>query len=470
MLKKLRKQKTKKMIWVILAVLILPAFILWGSGSMVRSKQESAYAGKIFGRNISFLEYHDAAEAVRNQMILQFGDAYSEVQKSLDMEALAWDRLILLAEAKKRRIGAGDREIIEAIQKYPLFQRKAKFDERLYLEMLQYVFRAQPRLFEEQIRQNLILSKLYQKLTQGITLTDQEITEEYRKLNEQVSVYYLAALPSEFTKDIAAADEELKNYFSRNQLRFKQPPTFNMEYVSWAEDDKDINAIKNKVQALILKKDNFAKTAAQLGLKVQETGLFAQSDPIPGIGWSEQILALLADAKKGELLPVIQADKNYYLIRLKDKLEPYVPQLEAIKDKVRGALIKEKANEIARAKLETCLKELNKPSAISLEQAARNYGLKSGVTAPFTYSSYIEGIGISDSFWLNASSLKEGALSGIIELPSGFYAIRLKNRTPIDEKKFTAEIEEFRRKLLQQKKEESFAKLVRDLRKNSQRF
>jgi hypothetical protein len=336
--------------------------------------------------------------------------------------------------------------------------------------MLKYVFRTQARLFEEQIRQNLVLFKLYQKVTEGITLADKETTQEYRKLNEQVSVYYLAALPAEFAKDIAAGDEEVKNYFSRNQLQFKQPPSFDIEYVSWTEDAKDINAIKNKAESLILKKDNFAKAARELGFQVKETGLFAQTDPIPGIGWSAQILSLLEEAKKGELLPVIQADKYYYLIKLKERKEPYIPQLETVKDKVKEALVKEKANETAKAKLETCLKELNKPGAISLEQAARNYGLKSGVTAPFTYSSYIEGIGISDSFWLNAQDLKEGQLSGVIELPSGFYAVRLKSRTPVDEKKFAAEKEAFAQKLLLQKKEEYFANLMRDLRKKSQKF
>ena len=112
MLKKLRKKKTAKKIWIILIVLIMPAFVLWGFGSFIRGKQDSPYLGIIFGRKISFLEYKDALDAVRNQAIIQFGDNFQEIEKNLNLESQAWERLLLLAEAKKRKISASDREVI----------------------------------------------------------------------------------------------------------------------------------------------------------------------------------------------------------------------------------------------------------------------------------------------------------------------------------------------------------------------
>ena len=97
MLKKLRNKKTAKKVWIILAILIIPAFVLWGSGSLIRSKQEATYAGRIFGRNISFLEYRDALDAVKNTAIMQFGDNFPEIEKVLNLESQAWMRIILLS-------------------------------------------------------------------------------------------------------------------------------------------------------------------------------------------------------------------------------------------------------------------------------------------------------------------------------------------------------------------------------------
>ncbi len=116
MLKALRNKKTRKNIFIFLAIIIIPAFAFWGLGGALRSKQESAYAGKIFGKNISFLEYKDALDAVKNTAIIQFGDNFAELQKQLNLDGQAWERLILLYEARKifkNSFLAEDLEILE---------------------------------------------------------------------------------------------------------------------------------------------------------------------------------------------------------------------------------------------------------------------------------------------------------------------------------------------------------------------
>ncbi|MDD4894741.1 MAG: hypothetical protein PHW54_05450, partial [Candidatus Omnitrophica bacterium] len=61
-----------------------------------------------------------------------------------------------------------------------------------------------------------------------------------------------------------------------------------------------------------------------------------------------------------------------------------------------------------------------------------------------------------------------GAFSNIIQMPSGFYIIKLKSRICVNEKKFSDEKSEFARKMLQQKKEELFSGLLEDLKRKSQ--
>ncbi len=183
MLKILRSKKLAKKIWIALAIMVLPAFLLWGLGSALNSKKESAYVGQIFGSKISFLNYKEALDAVKNTAIIHYGEKFSEIEKQLDLKAQAWEMLILLHEAKMRRINASDHEVIELIKSYPFFQRKGVFDNRLYAELLQYVFRTQPRAFEEQTRQNIIISKLYAQVTNITKVDDKEIRETYIKIN-----------------------------------------------------------------------------------------------------------------------------------------------------------------------------------------------------------------------------------------------------------------------------------------------
>jgi peptidyl-prolyl cis-trans isomerase D len=306
MLKALRHKKTAKKVWIILAAIIVPAFVLWGSGSLIRSKQESNYAGMIFGKKVSLLEYKDALDAVKNSAVMQFGDKFSEMRQFLNLERQAWERVILLYEAKKRKIKASDREVISLIQAYPFFQRNGRFDNRIYNELLQYVFHTQARIFEEETRQNIIIwSKLFSQVTRGVKVDEDEIKREYAKANQEVSLYYIASLSADFSKDINPSEQEVQDYFNQNSLEFKQPLSFNLGYVSSESQDK----IK-EVYSRLNKKDDLAKLAKESDLELKQTGLFTQADPVPGIGWSPEILNLVTKLKVGEFSAPIHIDKN----------------------------------------------------------------------------------------------------------------------------------------------------------------
>jgi len=468
MLKQLSNKKTAKKIWIVLAILIVPAFVLWGFGGSARDKKETGYAGKIFGKKISALEFQDAYAAVKNQAIIQLGDKFSEAQKQLNLESQTWDWLILLHEAKKRKINVSDKEVEETIQSFPFFQRKGQFDNKIYSEMLQYVFRTQARIFEEQIRQKLILAKLYNQITDNAKISDEEIKQEYSKVNQEISVDYLAGLASDFLNEVSVTDDEIKDFFAKRSFQFKQPISFNIEYVVSESEDK----IKGVIQGLG-KNQDFTKLAKDSGLELKETGLFAQTGPIPTIGWSPQILSFLSKAKAGEAMPITNIDKNYYALRLKERKEAYIPEFETIKDKVKNALAREKAQEIAKKKTQDCLNKLKEsyqknPKSVDFANAAKESGLKYDATKPFKYGSYIEGIGASDDLWTTAEQLKDGTFSGIIDISGGYYIVKLKSRGAIDEKKFETEKKDFSEKILAQKKQGYFAKFIEESKRKAQ--
>lgn len=458
MLKKLRNKKTAKKVWIVLCILILPAFVFWGLGGVMRSQKESEYIGKIFGKKISLLEYQDALEAIRNQAIIQFGDKFSEIAAQLDLNAQALERLVLLVEAKKRRIKATDAEVVKFIQNYPFFQKQnGQFDKKIYAELLKYVFHTQERAFEEESRQNIILAKLYKEVIKDLTLSEEEIKEAYLKANQEITIDYIAAMPLDFAKDITPKEEELKDYFTKNSLQFKQPLSFNIEYISLRPED-DIK----KVTPPLNKKSDLNKIAKDFNLEIKETGFFTQTEPIPVIGWSPEILGLILSAKPKEVLPPIRTEKNYYILRLKEKRESNIPDFEKIKDKVKIKFIEDKSREIAKAKIEECLNK-----GADFKKLANTQGLKSDTTKPFKYGAYIEGIGASDDFWLGATKLKEDEASTVITVPSGFYIIKVKSRAPIDEKKFGAEKAEFSQRLLLEKQQEYFNNFVAESKKKA---
>jgi len=473
MLRKLRHKKTAKWIFLILLILILPAFVFWGFGSYIRSKQETTLRGRIHGRDITDAEYLDALQAVREQAIMQFGDRLNEVSKYLNLEAMAAERILLLSEAQKQRIRALDREVVETIQSSPAFQMNGLFNNKYYLETLQYVFHVPARTFEEHTRQNIMITKLYRNITDKITVSEAEVKEEYRKANEEVSIYYISARITDFASGILTEEEELKKYFAQNRIQFKEPLSFNLQYLSVGKDGEDENTVREKIKKILPQLKNsqdINKIAKKLGSDVKETGFFSLPGPVPGLGPSPQLAGFISKAKPKQYLPPLEIDKAYYLVRLKEKREAHIPEFQDIKDVVKEAFIREEAYRLGRAKIEACLEKLREwskknPRALDFEKAAREFNLKSSSTQPFKYGSYIEGIGGSDIFWIQAQDLKNDEFSAVVEVPSGFYIIKTKSKTPVDENKFEGEKKDFSQRLLAQKKQEAFAGFVKDLKK-----
>lgn len=185
MLKLLRNKKLAKKIWIALAIMVLPAFLFWGIGAMGEDKKQPVYLGELYGKKITSAEFKDALAAVKNLAIIRYGEKFTQMEKQLNLNAQAWHRLILLHEARMRKINISDRQVIELIESYPFFQYKGVFDNRIYNDMLQYIFRTQPRTFEEESRQNLMVSKLYEQVTKNVTVDEKEVRQAYIKALEQ---------------------------------------------------------------------------------------------------------------------------------------------------------------------------------------------------------------------------------------------------------------------------------------------
>lgn len=471
MRKHLYKKKTQKMIWIVLCILVLPAFVLWGMGSADRSREQSTeYIGKIYGKNITFVQYREALEATRNFALMQFGENFSKIEQMLNLKGQAWDRLILLAEARKRRIKVSDQEVVNTIKGYPFLQQKGGFNERAYNQIVKYYFNSQPRVFEEQVRQNLLISKLYERVSKDVKITDAEIKEEYKKENEKISIDYIYANPLDFAKDVIVTDWLLQDYFNKNSVEFKQPPSYNLEYLQPVSGDESNNMLFH-----LKKGDSFEKIAADFNQAIKETGLFSQLDPIPEIGYSQELMDIISKTKIKDVLPPLLIYNKYYLIRIKEKKDSFIPDFEAIKDKIKDSLTQGKARELAKTKIEDYLKKIkelpqNKLNTATFNSIAQEYGLKSGTTQLFSYKDSLKDLGQMDIFFIGAKNLKESELSPIITALSGFYVARKKEFVSIDEGKFEKEKTEFSKIILSDKKQEYFNKIFGELKRKAQEY
>lgn len=452
MLRMLQNKKTQKLLLKILLLVIGPPFVFWGIGSAVREKKETNRL-KIYGKTIPERRFSESYKAVYMQAQMQFGDSFPEAQKFLDFKKLNIQRLILIEEAARRNIRVSDAEVARVITSDPSFIRKGSFDSKMYEQFTREVLRMNPRQYEELVRQDLMLGKLRDEVTKPVTVTDEEIVSAYRKENDQVSVSYIAAVPSELQKGIEPTEQELKAYFEANQAQFKVPLSVNLEYLEFDSEAKAADAVKK------LKSLSAASVAGEAGVELKETGLFGQADPIPGIGWSRQLSSLIPGLKLSEALPPLKMDQRYFAFKVKEKKDAFIPDPASITEKIRSAFLKQRGEELARARIEQCGSKLKESSA-SFETVAKELSVRSGSTDLFNYNSYLEGIGVAELFHEKALALAPGQVSDVIELPSGLYIIKLKEKKTFADEEFAKAKEGFAEKVLQTRKQEEFGKFV----------
>jgi peptidyl-prolyl cis-trans isomerase D len=383
------------------------------------------------------------------------------VQKYLNLESQAWERLILLEEAKRRKLNIGDQEVVNTIRNTPYFQKKSVFDNKTYVDVLHYVFRLKPRVFEEQMRQNLILAELYKQVTADVKADENEVRQEWIKANEELSIYYIASLFSEFAKKIKPTDKEISAYYEKNKEAFKEPASINLEYVITESE-----AEAKKLSELISKKYNLKEISEELKLAKKETGSFKQYTPPAEPKIPQETLSLLLNQKEGQPAPMVKIDKVYYAFALKDKKPGRIPELDKMKDKINQIIINQETRKAAQDKMKTCSAELkkNKP----LEKVAKAHGLKVEETKFFKSTDNIDKLGQAQLFWETAKKLKEGQTSEPFSDQNGFYIIKLKGINPIDETKFNEEKTGVEERILTRKKNELFAKFIEETKKKAQ--
>jgi peptidyl-prolyl cis-trans isomerase D len=359
---------------------------------------------------------------------------------------VAWDRLILLNEAQKRNIQATDQEVVAAIATIPFFQKGGQFDQALYEEIVQNqgVFNRTTHEFEEGVRKQIIINKLFDAVAPEITLNDAELKKEYQKRNEKITLQYVLFSASDLAKNAKANDDEIKTFYDQHKEEFRTAPTVVLNYVQ----------TKDKVLADTLSKEltpgtDFAAVAKTLKLEMKTSSAFTQDQPILTFASNPDDVKNFFQMKPGEYSPVREAPDGWQIVQLKEKNDSAIPALQDIKDKVKEALLLEKGFALAKPQADRSLNALTEAlKTKDFKTAATSLGLKVEETPAFGRKDYIANVGLIQEFQQEADSLNANKrLSEVISTSQGPAIIYLEKMEKPDDGQFESDKENFRQML-----------------------
>lgn len=234
MLKAIRKN-TKIFLWFAVSVFVLATFV--GLGSYFFTNTADVVA-TVNGKKIRYEAFNAAfmqrMNNYRNMYNIEINDQMAaSLKKMLIGEMIS--KMLILDEAKKMKIKVSNKELSDFIQKLPYFQKEGRFDQQTYLNLLKMQLHTTPAIFERDVRESLVIQQVQEKVTETVTVTEQEQADEVAK---QLKAKKPAPKPEDLLKE--------KEMIKQNLLQQKKSQAFD----AWLKKLQATAKIENNLDAI----------------------------------------------------------------------------------------------------------------------------------------------------------------------------------------------------------------------------
>ncbi|MGE5769390.1 MAG: SurA N-terminal domain-containing protein [Betaproteobacteria bacterium] len=227
-------RNNKRMVQVFLALIILP-FAFFGVESYVSNVGTGNELAKIGDVKISPQQFQEALREQQDRLRAQLGGQFDsklldtpEARKAI-LDDLVDQRLLVL-EANKRKLVAGDDAIRRTVGSIDAFKVDGKFSSERYEAALRNQGMT-PAGFEAQLRQDLTVQQLAGALGQsGVvarTVSDRVIAMQTETRNVQESRIALDG----YLGQVKLADGAAKKFYDENAKQFETPEQAKAEYL-----------------------------------------------------------------------------------------------------------------------------------------------------------------------------------------------------------------------------------------------
>jgi peptidyl-prolyl cis-trans isomerase D len=122
------------------------------------------------------------------------------------------------------------------------------------------------------------------------------------------------------------------------------------DQLKWDRAQQEAQRIAEEIEGDLDSPEDLDRVGKTRGLKVGDSGFFEREEPIAGLGFAPEVSAAAFQLDGNEVSDPIRTPQGVAFIAVTGRQDAQLPALDAVKDKVREAVLKEKAMDAARAK------------------------------------------------------------------------------------------------------------------------
>ena len=394
-------------------------------------------------------------EAYRSQLGSSVDEALLR-QLGIDQQVLQLliEEQVAAIEAERQGIRVSDEELAEQIVSLPVFQENGQFigQERYR----QFLMSQNPPIttseFESSFRQDLLIDKLRNALTNWIAVSDDEIDREYRRRNERVRLQMVAITPDTFRDEVSVTDAdvaahyeahkaeyrvgeqrkvryllldqdqarakvtvtqgEIQRYYTDNASLYRTPEQVRASHILFQTAGKDEAEVRARAEEVLKKVQggaDFAALAKQLsedeGTRAAggDLGYFERGRMVP------EFDKVAFELKPGQTSELVKSEFGFHIIRVVDRRDEVTRSLDEVRTEIQERLASQRASDQVGQQAAELAARIDSPD--DLDRVAKEVGATVQESPYFARDGQIPGLGVSTEAVEAAFQLEEGAVS-----------------------------------------------------------
>jgi peptidyl-prolyl cis-trans isomerase D len=408
-------------------------------------------------------------------------------------------------EAKQLGVSVSDQERAARIRQF----LPQAFNGDTFVGMDQYSTEVQQRfqmpvpLFEELIRQELLKDKFQKLVTDGISVGQTEIQDEFRYRNQKIKLDYALIKPEDLQSKVTVDDAEIKAYYEKNKSTYQVPEKrvlrFGLIDVNQIRQNVQISddqlkalyqqniqdyQVPNRVHAeqIVLmtvgktdaeveevrkKAEDILKQAQKKGANFEELAKKNSEDQTTkekggDLGWLTQGQTVPEFEKVAFSLPagsvsdLVKTQVGFHIIKVLEKETAHTKPFDEVKESIKSPLMLTKADQQATDESDKVAVAIRNSGKISLDDLAKQFHLTVGETRPVTATEPVLELGNSPDAKAAIFRQRQGELSLPIHTDRGYVILQVKEILPAHQ----GSLEEVRDKVVTALKEQKASELA----------
>jgi peptidyl-prolyl cis-trans isomerase D len=470
-------------LWAVIAVFVLFVFVDFGSVVPGLSNPKSS-AVTVGGQEVTYGEYQRAYRNLEEQFRQIYGEQFTpEVSRQLGLDRQAIENLInqkvLIAEARRLGLSASDGELRELILTIPwLKDEQGRFiGGDGYERVVRELKFPSVEDFEATLRDEIVVEKLTQILSENVYLSDAEVEQSYRDQVEKASIRFVllpsagpeapAGLEVEATREeletylgahaerfrlperrriaylltdlglirgqVEVADAEVEAYYGEHPDEFTQEEQVRARHILLRVDDQrskdealvQIEALRRRIEG----SETFAEVASAAS---DDTASAARGGDLGFFGrerMTPEFEQAAFDAEPGELVGPVETPFGVHLLEVTERRAAGRQPLDQVRVRIRNSLISERAQQLAVTKAGEIAAALGDEEQVTADalrtMAEADPALSFGETEPFGRDELVPAIGRSPELSAAVFELEPGAVTAPVRVPRGWMVATL---------------------------------------------